>query len=413
MWSREASTVNGNLSSLKRAHLTKKKFRLKTLFPQMGPFPLDDSMGMGEAIAVLDGSLDKGKCDAFVQWATLRKTRSRLTDIGQASLCGLADSIGACEQSRLWMSGAPTHSFFFFRFMMGLHRRIGEIVKPDEPITIDILHAILRILETECLRASSSDAPNRMDKLMDVSRIGAWHVIGFCASSRGEEMPLMIELAGTKESLRHLNTPPPGQVPHSRVVITGPTKNNREQGRKFFLPIAAVTEGTNVPAGKWVQRSMAAIGRSGRTTGPLFQKLLDAPKMKEFGEEFMNPLEVASTVKPNPFPSKINIREDFGICRSLRRGSTAHATNVKVRTPVIDSVNQWRRERKSDDASLPVRQHHTKLEALLPTLLECSRALWALAQPLAEHGLLPPVGLLLQGVVFCLVVLISLSQPNL
>lgn len=187
-------------------------------------------------------------------------------------------------------------------------------------------------------------------------------------------MPL-IELAGTKESLRHLNTPPPGQVPHFRVVITGPTKNNREQGRKFFIPIVAVTEGTGIPAGKWAQHLIAAIDRSGRTTGPLFQKLLEVPKMKEFGEDFMNPLEVASTVEPNLFPSKINVREDFGIYRSLRRGSTAHATNVKVRTPVIDSINRWRRERKSDNASLPMRQHYAKLEALIPTLLEYSRAL--------------------------------------
>lgn len=372
-WARETGTVNANLGSLRRASGTKNKFGMRNLFPPMGPFPLNDSMGMGQAVAVLDKSLDPGRHSTFVQWATMRKTRSAFTNIAQAAVGGLDASVGAYEKNRLWISSASTQTFFFHRFATGLHRRVGEIVKPDEPITVELLHEILRTLETEYQREIKSTAPGTQARLLSISRTANWFTIGFCASLRGEEMPL-IELAGTKESLQYLDHPPQGVVPHFRVVFAGPTKNNRISGSKFFLPIAAVTEGTGIQAGKWFRRFIGHIDVTRRRTGALFQKLREIPKMFEFEEDFFSAIELTVATRPHLLPPSIDIREDFGLFRSLRRGSTAHAINRQVPRLIIDTINRWRKERNSDNPSLPMRDHYAKLEALLETLLLYSTA---------------------------------------
>ena len=63
----------------------------------MGPFPVRDDTGMQAAIAVLDRSMDPGKYAEFVQWGTFRKTRSAITNVSQAGVGGMGDSIGAYE----------------------------------------------------------------------------------------------------------------------------------------------------------------------------------------------------------------------------------------------------------------------------------------------------------------------------
>jgi hypothetical protein len=49
---------------------------------------------MKAAIAVLDHSLDKGVYKDTVQWDTFRKQMSTITNISQAVVGGLANSVG-------------------------------------------------------------------------------------------------------------------------------------------------------------------------------------------------------------------------------------------------------------------------------------------------------------------------------
>jgi hypothetical protein len=53
---------------------------LPCLIPEMGPFPLEDTMGMMSAAVVLDHSLNRGRSEQFVQWATFRGTHSFITN---------------------------------------------------------------------------------------------------------------------------------------------------------------------------------------------------------------------------------------------------------------------------------------------------------------------------------------------
>jgi hypothetical protein len=83
-WKRETSTVMANLKEARRMEKTMLKYGLPSTTPPMGPWPLEDSLGMKAAIAVLDRSLDKGVYEENVQWDTFRKQMSTITIISQA-----------------------------------------------------------------------------------------------------------------------------------------------------------------------------------------------------------------------------------------------------------------------------------------------------------------------------------------
>jgi hypothetical protein len=235
-WSREPPTVRANLTEAIRGERYGDRTGMPSVTPEMGPFPLRDTSGMKAAVAVLDRSLDKGIYAECVQWDTFRKARSAVTNISQAGVSGLEDAVGAYEKGRMWISKVPTHSFWFTRFMTGIHKRVGEIKRQDEPITIDVLHAIDALLEREWRR--SEDPVSRKK----TAEMGAWIIGGFCTGLRGEEM-LLIEYAGTAKSIENLNDP---KEPHFTFVISGRTKGNQLSGAKFGVPCVGTSEGTHI-----------------------------------------------------------------------------------------------------------------------------------------------------------------------
>ncbi len=88
----------------------------------MGPFPLDDTFGMGAAIVMLQTSLRPGKNDKFVQFGTVRKFRSSFSNIYHASAEGKQAVVMAKDTRKLVVTKCPTYGEFFERFVRGLHK---------------------------------------------------------------------------------------------------------------------------------------------------------------------------------------------------------------------------------------------------------------------------------------------------
>jgi hypothetical protein len=59
----------------------------------MGPFLLNDECGMKAAIALLDRSLDPGRYADHVQFGTFQKVKSTITNIIQAGVDGLEETL--------------------------------------------------------------------------------------------------------------------------------------------------------------------------------------------------------------------------------------------------------------------------------------------------------------------------------
>jgi hypothetical protein len=111
--------------SQKNGEKVSDRLEMPSITSPMGPFPLKDDFGMTAAIALLDRSLDPGCYANHVQFGTFRKVKSTITNIIQAGVRGLGDSVGAYQRNTIWIATAPTQTFWFARFMEGLHERVG------------------------------------------------------------------------------------------------------------------------------------------------------------------------------------------------------------------------------------------------------------------------------------------------
>jgi hypothetical protein len=159
---------------------------------------------------------------------------------------------------------------------------------------------------------------------MSTSRLGDWMFGGFCTGLRGEEQ-LRIELAGTRKSLRWMSK----EDPYFMFAVTGRSKGNQLSDAKFAVPCVAKTKGTGLLPGKWVTRHVGCLQKAGITTGRLFQKKLDPPRLFEMTDDVMTLLEQVQ-VKKEYIEDAIDVREKYGLERSLRRGVSAHARNMDV-----------------------------------------------------------------------------------
>ncbi len=119
------------------------------LFPPMGPFPLEDSFGMGAVIVILQVSLNPGKYDMYVQFGTIRKFRSAFSRVYHASVKDQEAMVMANSTRKLMVTKCPTYGLWFEKFMKGCQKHMGEIVRPDRALSTTILLEILSLLNLE------------------------------------------------------------------------------------------------------------------------------------------------------------------------------------------------------------------------------------------------------------------------
>jgi hypothetical protein len=335
----------------------------------MGPFPLKDDFGMLVAIAVLDRSLDPGNYEDYVQFETFRRARSAVTNGSQAGVFGLTSSVGAYEKTKLWISGVPTHSFWFSRFMTGVHKRVGDERRQDRAITIDVLHAVDKILELEWRRVKVNLNAN-LRTARKIAEMGVWFVCGYCLGIRGEEMGL-IEFAGTAQSIPHLND----SYPYFSLMVTGRTKGNQISGFKFDLPCVAKTEGTGLRPGAWIKRLILIRREMKDVSGRLFQRQLRPPRLFEFEDDFFTLLERVQATT-DLIENDCDVRDAYGIMRSIRKGTSAHCLNMNVGEDLLKAFNRWHKEATAGVMvpRLDMVGTYARSSAILPTLLRFSLA---------------------------------------
>jgi hypothetical protein len=88
----------------------------------------------------------------------------------------------------------PTNSLWFESFAEGCLKLKGRDVRQDWALPLPVLHAILEILEIEWLRADCWADRHR------VACAGAFSVVAFCGSFRGNEV-ILTDLYGLSKYL--------------------------------------------------------------------------------------------------------------------------------------------------------------------------------------------------------------------
>jgi hypothetical protein len=194
---------------------------------------------MGLAVCILIRTLDPGRSEELIQFSTARYLRSAYSSVYHASARhqqGMA--VMAQGTTRTWVTDCPSYSYWFERFMRGVHKHMGEEVHSDFALSIRVLHKVLGHLDQEWSTA------NNMEKCKDVVEIACFFVLTFCLGLCGEEVVKM-DIAGFltyfdagKNHAEH---------PHVMVTLLGRFKGETEE-RWHLLPIVWRTR-TGIEAG--------------------------------------------------------------------------------------------------------------------------------------------------------------------
>jgi hypothetical protein len=157
-------------------------------------------------------------------------------------------------------------------------------------------------------------------------------------------------------------------------VVSGRLKGNQVSGAKFSVPCVKKTQGTGLKRGKWVERLIGLMEATGITTGRLFQRRLDPPRMFEMEDEFMSLMEEVQATS-DAINDELEIHERFGMEKSLCRGVSAHARNMGVDEDLIKAINRWNKDPSKGAARLDMTELCLQADALTPLYLRYSHTL--------------------------------------
>jgi len=366
-WSRETSTVLANLSQVQKIERIGRDFYgLASVTPPLGPFPLEDTFGMKLAVVLLRRSLDPGRNEEHIQFVTARKFRSAFSNAWHASKNVSERSAMAFEASKSYSTTCPTYGYWFERFMLGCHKRMGDKVVQDVALSKEIFLMMISHLEEDW-----EAARNDMDRDA-VCEFATILITGFLCGLRGEEI-MKMDISGL---LRYIETGAQHREhPHVVVALVGRLKG--EMGERYHMIILARVTQSGIKAGVWMDRLCSSLKRRDRLNGFVFRnKGGRQRKIGSFDPEFHERLNRVRDEKPRLFEPNQDITDAFSLRRSLRRGSTTEARNKKVRDEVVEMNNRWRKweTARGRMPSLGMAEHYTDIKLSLPMFWEYSHS---------------------------------------
>ena len=368
MWSRESSTaVRANLSRMRKDY-----FECISVFPFPPPFPdmanheLKDRVGMREALYILQASRRAGRNDTNVQFDTVRKTTTWISNLHDAGANYSNQSIGGGSTEKLLVSSSAVGGKWYSRFMHGVKLRMGVVRIQNEALTSDIVLAIDEVAEREWRNSSN------LEKRMVEGTMCAM-LLEYGAALRGEELQ-MARVEGLVELGEDARRSKYGR--HSMWALQGKFKAEKNE-RWHCVPIADETR-SNLPFRKWFDRmEWRVLEVEGRKEVWLFTKD-DGSRatFTYFDPTFKRFVETVKELYPGLILQGAEI-DNFSLWRSPRRGAITTATVEKVDVPTMELMGRWRKKEraKGTEAGLTMRQVYTDLRLTVKAMLCFSKAL--------------------------------------
>jgi hypothetical protein len=165
---------------------------------------------------------------------------------------------------------------------MGLHKRMGDVVKSDYAVTTsEIVKELLEQLDSEREVATGNRERKRIADMAFVI------TAGFLCGLRGEEI-MKLDLGGLIKYLE------PGKnhvaCPHLIVALLGRLEG--ESGERYHMMVMARESRSAIIGGIWADRVVEVNRRNRRIKGYVFTKgRARQAKIGNFEDEFINPLE--------------------------------------------------------------------------------------------------------------------------
>jgi hypothetical protein len=157
------------------------------MFRPQEPHPVDDTIVIVMVVALIDHSLNAGVNETTLQFNTIQKTRSAVSNYErttaeenrQAALAGYK------KGERMGVINTSMYSLWFDRFTVGCHIRMSDDILPDIAMCIVLLLEIQRKLEEDLERCET------LEDMRNVSLHVVFLIFGVCGGLRGEEVSLV------------------------------------------------------------------------------------------------------------------------------------------------------------------------------------------------------------------------------
>jgi hypothetical protein len=367
LWGRETATVGSTLRAVQQTIKALQQVHLTPPFPPLGPYSVKDSFGYAIAMAIIIKSRSARRYANYQQFESIRKLRAGFSNVFMASVLGNESlcTMGGNNKGKQFINNCPTNSPWFEQFARGCLSRMGQIVKQDRAVSLDLMHAFLGLVDQEWATANAKERA-------DLAAIGAYATFAFCGSFRGLEV-FLVDLHGlikyTEERLK---------VEGKEFIIIpllGRFKN--ELGDQYHLtPLIAETQ-SGIKVRVWAERLIEARQSERRTHGLAFGSADGTCKYGWFEREILERFQVVQQKHPDIIPADVQVLEDYGVSRSFRRGATSEARARGVKPADIDIANRWRsfKDARGHRPRLAMRDHYSDIRLVIPALLRFSENL--------------------------------------
>ena len=376
MWSRERSTVYGNMREGARSVIKGRMAGIHDIYPPRGPAGDQDSWGMATAMVMLMRSLDAGKNAPTVQFDTSRGVRTHMSNYWHSCAEGVGAVLLSSDGSIADVTHAPTNSYWFRRFIRGCHRRMGDIWKPNRPLLISELIACLAILEEDWRIYSKLKRPD-VNGMLRAARTASMLIAGFFVALRGEEV-CRVDVGSMRKHWQESQDLP--GAPHVPLMMAGRFKGDHTE-KLFCQPLANVSK-TGIGIKIWFERALQVMDAVGIRAGPMFRegsgkhyrKATIADLDKDFHWILLRVQRKHPSLIPATGSDKVDIRNDYSVMRSLRRGATAHACNMRIPEAVVEANNRWRKHMRSKGMrpQMSMMERYSDAKASVPSLIRFS-----------------------------------------
>jgi hypothetical protein len=380
LWSRESGTVKKNLSSLRqmcKLGECRLGYDSGIILPAMGPWEVEDKVGMRMASITTERSLDKGINEATIQHGTARKFRAVFSNMWSASLEGVKDTVAVRDTVKMSQTSCPTFGTWYEKFGLGLHKRMGDVVRQDQAISIEVMLALMDKFEAKWQALERTQVPS--PAVAKVLFPALFSVVAFVIALRGEEVPLMDLAAARNNFVQAVMTPPDDEgtvMAHAVIPLLGRFKG--EHGEKYHYMVTVLETKSGLKPGKWIGRMLEYYQALKITSGPVFRdKKGQRVKIKAYEEAVMELLEEIQRESPCLIGENVDVRAEYGLGRSWRRGSDSRAMAEDLSTIIINLNNRWRAEEKAKgrQVSRKMLEHYAEVRLLLKTFLGYSRGM--------------------------------------
>lgn len=202
----------------------------------------------------------------------------------------------------------PTQSEWFEKFALGCLKRMGQVVKSNMAITMDVALELLRRLETAGRQRGGWE---HLLLLM----VGAAVVIGMRGSLRGHEI-FLTDLLGVRKHLSKGKVATPTAPSHIFVTLLGRFKG--ETGERYHLtPLASMTD-LGLPIRRWITMLVVAWDMRGIRSGPLFREhngeVMAMAKLDGIMHRYL--LQIQSD-RSDLIPADLDVTAEYSLHRSL------------------------------------------------------------------------------------------------